>query len=345
MSIVKSKQQLPVKLEDLARFVLVGREKLIAVRSQIKAIDHLEVASGVREQKKEEAQMLAEALLDAEVRIGELTKEIEPLPGKNNSKRDSGVANSKTETIEQLGFTSRQIERFESLASHPEIVEKVKAEARENDDLPTRTEVLHKIAEQKRDERMAIENAARMNAVAEIDLRKGDFKKVLSDVWNIDAIITDPPYPAEYLDCFSELSLFASERLKEDGFCAVYSGEAHLPEVINRLSEHLTYVWTFCLYHTGKTQIVNGVNIMCGWKPILIFSQGRKKMRFSVYDVISSDKMEKFSHEWQQGEAGAMKLIEAFSAPGELVVDPFAGSGTFLKVAHEMGRRATGADL
>ncbi len=80
--------------------------------------------------------MLAEALLDAEVRIGELTKEIEQLPGKNNSKRDSGVANSKTETIEQLGFTSRQVERFESLANHPEVVEQVKAEARENDDLP-----------------------------------------------------------------------------------------------------------------------------------------------------------------------------------------------------------------
>jgi DNA methylase len=189
------------------------------------------------------------------------------------------------------------------------------------------------------------ESQKRTIDVQGIDLRHGDFKKILADVQNIDAIITDPPYPAEYLDCFSDLSLFASEHLKDDGFCVVYSGQYHLPEVIRRLSEHLTYVWTFCLYHVGKKQLVNGVNIMCGWKPILIFSKGRKKMRFSAYDVVESVQMEKHSHEWQQSESGAAKLIEIFSAPGELIVDPFAGSGTFLKVAHDLGREAIGAEI
>ena len=67
---------LPANLEDLAQFVLVGRDKLNMVRAGIRALDKLDVAEGVRKQKREEAQMLAEALLDAEVRIGEILEKM-----------------------------------------------------------------------------------------------------------------------------------------------------------------------------------------------------------------------------------------------------------------------------
>jgi len=196
-----------------------------------------------------------------------------------------------------------------------------------------------------KEQRLKDEQAKRLQEINGIEIREGDFKEVLEDVPVIDAIITDPPYPQEYIECFSDLSLFASNHLKENGFCVVYSGQYHLPEVIARLGEHLTYVWTFCLYHVGKKQLVNGVNIMCGWKPVLIFSKGRKQMRFSAYDVLVSEQMEKFGHEWQQSESGVVNLVEIFTEPGELIVDPFAGSGTFLKVANEMGRNTIGAEI
>ena len=116
-------------------------------------------------------------------------------------------------------------------------------------------------------------------------------------------------------------------------------------KVIKRLSEHLTYVWTFCLYHTGKKQLINNINIMCGWKPILIFSNGNKKMRFSAYDVIISEQREKFSHIWQQNKEAIKPLIEIFTKPGELIVDPFCGSGSFGIAAKEFGRRFIGAEI
>ena len=200
-------------------------------------------------------------------------------------------------------------------------------------------------AEQKKLERLEAERAARQTALATVEIRRGDFKDVLSDIEDIDAIITDPPYPKEYLNCFSELADFAEQRLKLDGFLAVYSGQYYLPEVIRRLSAKLVYVWTFCLYLAGQKQIVNNVNIMCGWKPVVIFSRGRKKMRFSAYDVLVSEKMEKESHPWQQSQSGVEQLIEIFSMPGDLIVDPFAGSGTFGVVAQKMGRRFIGAEI
>ena len=325
---------LPENIEELKKFVLIGRDKLISVRAYIRAMDKLGVAKAVREQKREEANMLAGALLDAEARMGEL------LPPPKSKRNDLGQL--KGEKTLPDGITKQQADSFRTLANNKDIIEDVKADAEADDDLPTRTEVLRRVKEREKTKRRKDDRA---EAITDLDMRKGDFKVALADLKDIDAIITDPPYPKEFIQCYSDLSKYASEHLKDKGFLAAYSGQYNLPEVINRLSEHLTYVWTFCLYHVGKKQLVNGVNIMCGWKPVVIFSKGNKKMRFSAYDVLISEAREKDSHEWQQSETGVSGLIEIFSKPGELVVDPFAGSGTFLKVANDMGRRGIGAEI
>jgi len=329
---------LPANIEDLKKFILIGREQLVSVRAYIRAIDKIGVAKAVREQKREEANMLAGALLDAEAKMGEILKKIEKQP----TETGSGGRFGGSKKVLPEGITHKQSSAFQTLADNRDIIEQVKADAEEDDDLPTRTEVLRRVKENEKCEKKIKERA---EAITDIDIRKGDFKEVLSDVKNIDAIITDPPYPKEFIQCYSDLSKYTSEHLKEKGFLAAYSGQYNLPEVIKRLSEHLTYVWTFCLYHAGKTQLVNGVNIMCGWKPVLIFSKGCKKMRFSAYDVLISESREKESHEWQQSESGVKGLIEIFSKPGELIVDPFAGSGSFGVVANKMGRRFVGAEI
>lgn len=147
---------------------MIGREKLASVRAEIGAINKLQIAEEVRNQKKEEAQLLAEALLDAEVKLGELFQQIPKdksfrgnqwqkcsaahLPNKisnngvnNQSKEwqsDTSVDLPKKQVIENLGFNQKQAERFETLAKNKDLVEQVKQEARENDDIATRTQVL-----------------------------------------------------------------------------------------------------------------------------------------------------------------------------------------------------------
>ena len=148
-------ENLPDNLQDLSAFVLVGREKLTAVRAEIRAIEKLELAEEVRQQKREEARMLGEALLDAEVRIGELTKRVP----KDNSFRgnqwqsNSGVTladsntevllpQTKEEILADMGFGKMQVSRYETLAENKDLVEQVKAEARETGEIPTRGKVL-----------------------------------------------------------------------------------------------------------------------------------------------------------------------------------------------------------
>ena len=82
--LIVQEKLLPDNLPELAAFVLVGREKLTAVRAEIRAINKLKLAEEVRQQKRDEAFMLSEALLDAEKRIGELTKKIPIKTGTNS---------------------------------------------------------------------------------------------------------------------------------------------------------------------------------------------------------------------------------------------------------------------
>lgn len=146
-------KQLPDNLPDLSRFVLVGREKLNAVRAEIRAIDKVGLAQEVRDQKLHEAQDIADAVLDAEMKIGELMAEV-PKATKDNARKqkDSGVdlIKPKTEVIKEAGLTPKQVERFQTIAKHPEAVEKAKEEARKNDEVVTRSAVLKKVKESKK---------------------------------------------------------------------------------------------------------------------------------------------------------------------------------------------------
>ena len=143
-------KQLPDTLEDLSKFVLVGREKLNAVRAEIRAIQKVGLAKEVHEQKLAEAQEIAEAVLDAEAKLGELTAQMEKsVGGRPSETKDTNVhslSETKAQQLEQIGITEKQKQRFESLAKHPEVVEQAKADARAEGRIVTRADVLNRIA-------------------------------------------------------------------------------------------------------------------------------------------------------------------------------------------------------
>ncbi len=164
----------------------------------------------------------------------------------------------------------------------------------------------------------------------EIDFRLGDFEEVFSDIedGSIDCIITDPPYPKEYIECWSKLSRFAKRVLKPNGFCIAYSGQMNLPEVMKRMNEHLDYYWTFSLMHTGSRQLINGRNLFCGWKPILVYQNNFSKIKKPIDDFINGTGIEKKYHKWQQAEIELNSIIENFTNIGDTILEPFAGGGT-----------------
>ena len=145
---------MPDTIEELAKFALVGREKLTAVRAEIRAIDRLKLADSVRIQKIEEAQYIAEAVLDAEMRVGELLKAIPPqITGRPPESKHSGEPTlmPKQAAREAAGISRQQADRYIKLADNPEVVENAKSVARANDDIISRSLVLDMIKTSERE--------------------------------------------------------------------------------------------------------------------------------------------------------------------------------------------------
>lgn len=182
------------------------------------------------------------------------------------------------------------------------------------------------------------------------DLRKGDFRKVLKDVTGIKLILTDPPYGRKHLSLWSELAKWASSSLAEDGILIAYSGQMYLPEVLSRLSQDLNYWWTSAVVHKGAgnlTPLGSPVRkVKNQWKPLVMFyPPNGTGFEGTFSDLVLGTGSQKTEHNWQQPVAEAATIIERFTNKGDLVVDPFAGSGGFCKAASDLGRQAIGAEI
>lgn len=139
-------KQLPDTIEDVARFVLIGTEKLKSLKAEIGAIKKLKLAQEVYDQKLEEQRRLSELILDAGVKIGEFSKQIPRQSGLRSDitlySQDDKVVKTKEQAMRELGFNRNQTYEFETLANNRDLVEKVKQEAKDNNELPTRGKII-----------------------------------------------------------------------------------------------------------------------------------------------------------------------------------------------------------
>lgn len=190
-----------------------------------------------------------------------------------------------------------------------------------------------KKAKKQQERQSKIDKSKSMKVPDMITFNQGDcleLSKELKDD-SISLIMTDPPYPAEFIDCWTKLGKIAMRVLQPSGFCVAYSGQIHLPEVIRRLvAEGLVYYWQFILLHNGRRASCQGRKIDFGYKPILIFQKPPfKQLPNFVSDIVKGSGSEKSDHEWQQAEGELKQLFDIFYEGGT-VLEPYAGSGTVL---------------
>lgn len=163
---------------------------------------------------------------------------------------------------------------------------------------------------------------------------------------SIDQIITDPPYGAEYLPLYETLVQRAAVWLKPGGSLIVMTGQSYLPAIIATLSRYLTYQWILAyLTPGGQAAQLWERNINTFWKPVLWFVKGEYKGAW-LGDVVKSETNDnqKGQHDWQQSESGMCDLMGRVSKMGDLILDPFCGSGTTGVVAVRLKRKFIGSD-
>lgn len=187
---------------------------------------------------------------------------------------------------------------------------------------------------------------------AQLEVRAGDFRSVLADVkpGSVALILTDPPYPIEYMVLWEGLGRFAADALEYGGSLVAYCGQSILYDAHDRLRPHLRYWWTLALIHRHGTQMIPGKWVSAGWKPMLWFVNRTRGTDVMLADRIDGAPPRKTvptgdNGDWAQGLDELEPIISALTSPGDLIVDPFAGSGTVGLAALRFHRRFIGADL
>ena len=161
---------------------------------------------------------------------------------------------------------------------------------------------------------------------------------------SVDLILTDPPYPKEYLPLWQVLFDSANQLLKKGGFLVAYAPHIYLPEIF-QMKNNLKYVWTIAQIHNGSKTAYHPSKVNVGWKPLLVFVKGSVPDITYYDDVLQGAGREKELHTWQQAEKESEELIKTFSYPNALVLDPFLGSGTTVIAAKNTSRRFFGMDI
>ncbi len=164
---------------------------------------------------------------------------------------------------------------------------------------------------------------------------------------SIDWIVTDPPYPKEFVALYADLAKMAHQWLKPGGSLLAMAGEHHLPEVLTALtSAGLVYQWTLAYLTPGGQAVqIFPKRVNTFWKPVLWLVKGEYQGSW-IGDVVTSkvNDNDKRFHDWGQSESGFADLIERFAKVGDAICDPFMGGGTTGVVALARGMKFFGVE-
>ncbi len=204
------------------------------------------------------------------------------------------------------------------------------------------------VKEEKREEkhqklRDAVEEiASTPDFLSVCDIRACSMADLFQGIDHLDAVVTDPPYPEEFLPLYEELARHCAKIGVK--VVAAMAGQSYLPQIYAAMSKHLKYRWTLA-YMTPGGQAVQQwqAKVNTFWKPILLFGESEEWLG----DVATSkaNDNDKRYHGWGQSESGMMDLVDRLTKPGDLICDPFAGAGTTAVAALAMGRRFIGCDI
>lgn len=201
------------------------------------------------------------------------------------------------------------------------------------------------------EERRAREVPAKITSES-YELRLGDLREVWRDLpdHSVDAVVTDPPYNNEGVELYEDLARLVARVLKPGRLAAVYCGHVHLDEEMELLAKGgLSYVWHGVNVLPGQHTKIHRRKMNGRHRSVLLFSAGAFVARKWIHDAYWAEGRggpeTRPDHPWQQSIGTMRHWVHATSEPGEVVLDPFLGSGTCGLAALSEGRRFLGGDL
>lgn len=179
----------------------------------------------------------------------------------------------------------------------------------------------------------------------DIQIMHGDFRNLDITPASAKLVLTDPPYDRDSMPLWDDLAVLAEKVLVDGGVLLAYTGTMFLPEIITALSKKLVYRWMLATVHEGPTTRIHSLNMTTGWSPVVMFTKGKYEANYAFQDIIKGAGQEKKYHPWQKPLAEIEHLVNVFTSPGDLVVDPFGGSFTTAVACKRLGRRCLSCDI
>ena len=175
----------------------------------------------------------------------------------------------------------------------------------------------------------------------------GDFRQKIRSLKDdsVALILTDPPFDKSSLPLYGDLARIAADKLKPGGSLITYVGHYAIPRVLESMCPHIRFWWMLGMRNTHEVVPLRGVNVYIQWLPLLWFVKGKRRSGKMVMDFVNFEKPDKQYDDWQKGTELPEYYINKLTEPGDLVVDPFCGTGTTLVAAIRNGRRAWGSDI
>lgn len=168
---------------------------------------------------------------------------------------------------------------------------------------------------------------------------------------SVDIIFTDPAYIAALWEkSYKTLANGAMRILKPGAFCVTYVPQRHLDDILDIMRRPgLRYYWTVPVLNQGATAKVHDRNVLCLHKPIFMFQKPTETLELRAPERCFADVIrglrQKSYHAWQQDIHDPISLLSRICKKGDLVCDPFLGSGTTALAAKVMGMRYLGFEI
>lgn len=176
----------------------------------------------------------------------------------------------------------------------------------------------------------------------------GDCLEILQDFpkESIDLVFTDPPYLAKFKHLYYESARLIQRILKQNTFAIYYASDYWFDDIFPKMLNYLNYFGLFHLELPGQNTLLFPRNIIVGCKTIMVFTKGKAKPYRRVRNITKSPERKTGElHKWQQSVEPAIYLINAMSKEGDIVLDPFIGSGTTLEACERLNRKWIGIEI
>ena len=177
----------------------------------------------------------------------------------------------------------------------------------------------------------------------------GDCREIMSDMSNVDMVITDPPYGMEFQ---SNYRIIKHKAIQGDNELPIdtiglainlASAAAYVFCRWDNLSDmpppKSVLAWVKNNWSMGDLEHEHGRQ----WEAICFYAKRYHEFIKRIPDVVYADRTGNVLHPTEKPLQLIQKLIAA--NVGEMILDPFMGSGTTLRAAKDLNRKAIGIEI